>query len=102
MQQISTGDQAADHSENRREQSKRRQQFLDEVELRSPDDCQEPPHPLSAFVCLFHGVFHSGPRSRLLTASNLSFIRLRLLLAAGFPWVDSLPFWAVDRRTCTI
>jgi hypothetical protein len=66
VQQISTGHDRADHRENRREEGKCRQQFPNEVELHGSDDCQEPPHPLSAFVCLFHGVFHSGPRSQLL------------------------------------
>jgi hypothetical protein len=103
MQQIPTRDQAADHRKNRREESKRRQQLLNEVELRGPDDCQEPPHPLSAFVCLFHIGSFLGLRSRLLTSCLNPFVySAQAALAAGFPWVGCLPIWSVDRRTCTI
>ena len=42
MQQVTTGDNRADHRENRREEGKRSQQLLNEVELRGSYDGQGP------------------------------------------------------------
>src|SRR5262249_16172526 len=52
VERIEADEDPGNSQESQSKQRKRRQQFANRIKLKRADDSQQPPHPLTVFICL--------------------------------------------------